>query len=208
MVIGLLVLASIPTVTGVALATSEQRKANDRKEDEKYMRRFNISVYCEAKSSRAKEIHGGRLVLEDDRVYIRHPGQEGDGYLGSFFYIEYPDKERKPPQKGLVSQVSDHPPLLNWIYIDNETMELKYGNRTASIEHHVGPWDWTEDEVGVTFEGEERFVAVENRDTGRWQVYCDPEDDLLKAYIPRKWRRFQISLERVPLDEPSAASGS
>ena len=160
MVIGLLVLAAIPTVTGVSFATSEQRKARDRLKDEKWMRRFTCYVYCDSPSSRAKELHGGRLVLRDGRVYISPPQSQAhtqtqsqsektkasakpkpniSGYLGSFFYIEYPDPRRKPVVRGLVSQVRDDPPLLNWIYIDRTTMELKYGNRTASIDHYVGP---------------------------------------------------------------------
>ena len=204
--IGLLAIGSIPTVAGIGLSYSEQRKANERKKDEKYMRRFATYVYCDSKSSRSKEIHGARLVLRDEKVYICKPGQEREGdYIGSFFYIEYPDNERKPPQRGWVSQVRDDPPLLNWIYIDRETMELKYGNRTTSIEHYVGPWDWTEDELGITFEGEEQFVAVENPACkGQWQVYCDPDDDLLKDRVPKKWRKLQISLERVP-EDPQAA---
>ena len=213
MVIGLLVLAAIPTVTGVSFATSEQRKARDRAKDEKWMRRFTCYVYCDSPSSRAKDLHGGRLVLRDGRVYICPPhAKTVNGYLGSFFYIEYPDPSRKPVQRGLVSQVRDDPPLLNWIYIDKGTMELRYGNRTASMEHYVGPWGWTkEDELGVTFEGEERFVAVEDpRKPGEWRVFCDAEDDLLKGWVDRGWRRLRVSLERVPEDvqaTPGAEGG-
>jgi len=58
------------------------------------------------------------------------------------FYIAYPDDERARTL-GLVSTIADDPPMLNWIYVDERTLELKYGNRTRSREHHVGPWDWT-----------------------------------------------------------------
>ena len=85
-------------------------------------------------------------------------------------------------------------------------MELKYGNRSKSKDHYYGPWNWTADETGVTFEGEERFVAVEDPSKPReWQIYCDPEDDLLKAYLPEKWKKFQISLERLVLEEDQTA---
>lgn len=92
--------------------------------------------------------------------------------------------------------MADNPPLLNWIYVDKHTMELKYGNKTASIEHHVGPWDWTEDETGITFDELESFTAVEDPTTRKWQIYFDVDDDGLTKYVPKGRRMLQISLER------------
>ena len=74
------------------------------------------------------------------------------------------------------------------------------------------PWGWTkEDELGVTFEGEERFVAVEDpRKPGEWRVFVDAEDDLLKGVegVERGWRRLRVSLERVPEDaQPQTGGG-
>ena len=88
--------------------------------------------------------------------------------------------------------------MLNWIYADKDTLELKYGNRTQSKEHHVGPWDWTEDEVGVTIEDWEGFVAVEE-EPGKWAVYYDRTDNMLKDVVPDK-SVIPISLERKLLD--------
>lgn len=92
--------------------------------------------------------------------------------------------------------------MLNWLYVDRNTLELKYGNRTQSREHHVGPWDWTEDEVGLTLEGWEGFVAVEE---GKklWAIYFDRKNDQLKEL--RNGRRvLQCSLERrlLPSEDP------
>jgi hypothetical protein len=98
---------------------------------------------------------------------------------------------------GLVSQVRDDPPLLNWIYVDKDTMELKYGNKTASIEHHVGPWDWTEDEEGLVFDGREGFIAVEDPKTHKWRIYYDMDDDGLSGYVSKGRRKFRVSLERT-----------
>ena len=114
------------------------------------------------------------------------------------FYVPYPDEEREPT-RGLVSTIADDPPMLNWIYVDKNTLELKYGNRTQSREHHVGPWDWTEDEVGLTIENWEGFVAVEE-DGGEWAVYYDRKDDRLKGLVPRQ-KVLQISLERTLIEE-------
>jgi len=200
MVVGLLILASIPTVTGVAQAISAQKTHKERQKDEKRMKKFNIDIHCEAESSRTKEIDDKRLVLKDDRCWIGphealNPCKEG--YVAEAFYIEYPDNERVPVPIGLVTQVSDDPPLLNWIYVDKDTMELKYGNKTASIDHHVGPWDWTEDEEGITFDETQAFTAVEEPQTRRWQIYYDMDNDGLSRFVPKGRRKIQISLERT-----------
>lgn len=98
---------------------------------------------------------------------------------------------------GLVSQVRDDPPLLNWLYVDKDTMELKYGNKSASIEHHVGPWDWTEDEEGITFDETEDFTAVEDPQSHKWQIYYDMDNDGLSRFVPKGRRKIQVSLERT-----------
>jgi hypothetical protein len=91
--------------------------------------------------------------------------------------------------------------MLNWIYVDKDTMELKHGNRTQSRAHHVGPWDWAEeDEKGLTFESWEGFVAVQD-DEGEWQVYFDRDDDGLKGYVGKRKRKLEITLERTMCDE-------
>ncbi len=117
------------------------------------------------------------------------------------FYIMYPDEERNPPERGLVSTISVDPPMLNWIYVDKDSLELKYGNRTASIQHMVGPWDWTEDEVGLTLDGWEGFVAVEedeDEESGlKWALYFDRCDDRLgKGKRVNRKRVLECSLER------------
>jgi len=113
--------------------------------------------------------------------------------------------QRVPVPIGLVSQVRDDPPLLNWIYIDKDTMEIKYGNKSASIEHHVGPWDWTEDEESITFDETEAFVAVEDPSTRQWQLYYDMDNDGLSRFVSKGRRKFQISLKRTLI--PGAEGG-
>lgn len=66
--IGLLTLAAIPTVTGVAEGVSQQRAQNAGKADEKRMSKFYLDASRETKSSRAREIHGKRVVLRDRKV--------------------------------------------------------------------------------------------------------------------------------------------
>jgi hypothetical protein len=90
-------------------------------------------------------------------------------------------------------------PKLNWIYADRETRQLRYGPRAEARKHVVGPWDWTEDdEQGLTLNGEECLVAVEEEEGGRrWAVYWDDDDDRLKAHgVAHKHRVLRCSLER------------
>lgn len=71
--------------------------------------------------------------------------------------------------------------MLNWIYADTNTHELKYGNRTQSVDHVVGPWDWRDDETVVTLEKKSKFLAVEGQDG--WEVYFDRNGDGLRGRI-------------------------
>ena len=122
-------------------------------------------------------------------MYIRSQSDTA-GYPFAGFYIHYPNDD-KP--LGLVSMVSDDPPMMNWIYVDKATLEVKYGNRTASLPHIVGEWDWTDDELGLTLEGHERFVAIEEA-RNVWAVYFDRTGEL--SGLPKDKRTLDISLER------------
>lgn len=68
MVIGLLTIAAIPTVTGVAEGVSQQRKVNEEKSEEKRMAKFNLNVYCEESSGKAKYLSGKSVVLRNEKA--------------------------------------------------------------------------------------------------------------------------------------------
>lgn len=89
-------------------------------------------------------------------------------------------------------------PKLNWVYAHSRTRELRYGPRAEAKKHKVGPWDWTEDEQGLTLDDEECLVAVEEERGGYgWAVYWDREDDCLKELeVGRDKRVLRCSLER------------
>jgi hypothetical protein len=207
------VITAIPVVTAVSESVSEQKKVNAEAANETRMSKFYIDIFCEGDTK--NEVHGGMIVLKHDKVWLTPkdptaglplPLKDGSKpHPFSGFYIMYPDDSRVPGERGLVSTISDDPPMLNWIYIDNDTFELKYGNRTQSIEHVVGPWDWTEDEVGVTLDDFEGFVAVEEeeREDGlKWAIYYDRwDDDFGNGRKVGDKRRLQCSLERRLLPE-------
>ena len=109
---------------------------------------------------------------------------------------------------GLVGTIPSSDPnrqTLNWIYLDRNTYEIKYGSRQECQAHILGPWNWTDDEQGVMFEGWEGFVAVEEirgSDGGRsvWALYFDRNDDGLKGKVNGK-RVLQVSLERKVIQD-------
>lgn len=127
------------------------------------------------------------------------------------FYLPFPNEDlpHRPipaaPILGLVStlpsssQTKSSKPTLNWIYADKQTRELKYGPRSEAKKHVVGPWDWTEDdEQGLTLDGEESLVAVEEERGGYgWVIYWDKDDDVLKGQGMGKEKRvLRCSIER------------
>jgi hypothetical protein len=71
---------------------------------------------------------------------------------------------------------------LNWVYLDRNTHEVKYGIRVEAESHHVGPWDCTPIDRRLTFEGWEGFVIVqEDEDSDLWALYFDRDDDGLRG---------------------------
>lgn len=202
MLLGLLTIASIPTVIGVAEGVSAQNKESNPETSSKVeaerMRKFNLECSCENKSRKAREIDGGQVVLRGEKLYILPHDSNPDkiGHLFEGFYIGYPDPDRpQPPPLGLVSTISKDPPMLNWIYVDKDTCEVKYGNRTQSRAHIVGSWGWDAGEEGgaggLTLEGKERAVAVEL--DGKWEIRWEDKDGKVGVQGRRK---LTVSLER------------
>lgn len=76
--IGLLALTSIPTVTGVSLASSEQRKANQRKEEARRMVKFNIVAECDGDTDDDRELNGKTVVVRDEKVRIPNANPHED----------------------------------------------------------------------------------------------------------------------------------
>ncbi|KAF2668617.1 hypothetical protein BT63DRAFT_414600 [Microthyrium microscopicum] len=208
-------IVGIPVVTGVAQGVQQQKQANADAANQDRMIKFYMDVFCAADSKFKDEVHGTMIVLKHDKVWLAPKDPETllplplkdapapHAFAG--FYIQYPDDDRSPAQLGMVSTISVDPPMLNWIYVDKNTFELRYGNRSQSIEHLVGPWDWTEDEVGVTLDGWEGFVVVEEEekeDGLKWALYYDQwDDDFGNGRKVGGRNRLQCSLERRVLPD-------
>jgi hypothetical protein len=201
MVIGLMIITAIPAVTGVSQAISGQKKRDEQELEDKRMKKFHIDIACDVDVLIVqRQIHEHRVVLRDERVWvgpkdIANPCPEG--YVAESFFIEYPDNARKPVPIGMVSQTRAEPPLLNWIYVDTVTAELRYGNKSQSIEHLVGPWNWSDDETEVTLKKRQRCIAVQKPMSKKWQLYWDVENNGLAGYVPADWKKVYVTLKRT-----------
>lgn len=188
----------VSVVTGVAQGVSEQQKQNADSSNAIRMLRFHLDVSVvgsSSASSRSKSpglsvLEDTMVTLGDDKLWIEPKstitnlpeGKTRHPFTG--FYVAYPDDERGYT-RGLVSTISVDPPMLNWIYVDRDTYEVKYSNRSGSIAHHVGSFDWTtesEEDSCITLDDFEGFVAVEEKagkdgKAGAWAVYFDMDDD-------------------------------
>lgn len=195
----------VSVTTGVAQGVSEQKKQNADSSNQARMLKFHIDVLVDEAlhgNARAKSLHGAMITLHDDKLWIEAKDAEtklpvaGSSHPFTGFYIAYPDDNRGYT-RGLVSTISVDPPMLNWIYVDKDTFEVKYSNRSGSIAHHVGDYDWTAEATEnscITLDGWEGFVAVEDSE-GRWALHFDWNDDGLKSKRePRK--AVEIRLQR------------
>lgn len=211
---------AISVVTGVAQGVSEQKKQNADASNQVRMLKFHVDISADPSSTVDNYIvtlHSDKVWIEAKSPITRLP-ENVDHHPFTGFYIAYPD-ENRPYTRGLVSTISVDPPMLNWIYIDKDTLEVKYASRSGSIEHHVGSFDWTNEtndkqanqrdrsamrreherveSVGgdcVTFDDWEGFVAMEEQ-PGKWALYFDLNDDGLKEH-KKGHKTVEVSLCR------------
>lgn len=108
--------------------------------------------------------------------------------------------------------------MLNWIYVSLPTRELRYGNRTASIAHTVGPWAWDTGEDasevddartagdnggGLTLEGREGCIAVEVE--GGWKLFWEDAEGKVPDVDGETRRKLQVSIERLFVEDAQDA---
>jgi hypothetical protein len=233
MVLDLLGLAiGVPAAAGVSsgitLAISERVRQQEQRDNEEQQRMqdFHLDVFCDSRSRKRDQVHGTMVVLKNGKLWLAPkdsrtnmpkalPGDSKAYHPFTGFYFDFVgDKpnvdpmferlNRAPKIKGLVSTIAKQPATLNWIFVDRNTMELKYGGREQARDHILGPFGWTEDGLGITLEHWEGFVAVEERkDT--WALYFDRNDDNLRETVTRT-RVLQCSLERRLIDDDAEKS--
>lgn len=117
------------------------------------------------------------------------------GHLLAGYFFGYPDTKWGRRGDGFVSTISDDPPQLNWIYVDKDTYEVKYGLRVQAEGNLVGPWNCTPIDKRLTLEGWEGFTVVEEEEDV-WALYFDKDDDGLEEKVEPNRRIMEIELIR------------
>lgn len=117
--------------------------------------------------------------------------KEAFGHPFAGYFLPYPDSKFE----GLVSTICEDPPILNWIYVDNDTYEVKYGVRLDAQDNVTGPFDCTRQDRRMTLEGWEGFVVVEEAPS-LWALYFDRDDDGLRSKLGPGKRVLEIELWR------------
>ncbi|KAJ8122641.1 hypothetical protein O1611_g9792 [Lasiodiplodia mahajangana] len=131
---------------------------------------------------------------KEHRSRTHHEQEFGHPFAG--YYLPYPDSNAS----GLVSTICDEPPVMNWIYVDRWSYELKFGNRAWADDNWPVPWDCSRQERRLTFGGWEGFLAV--KEGNFWALYFDIDEDHLKDKVPEGTPVLEIELMRVEMRIP------
>ncbi|KAI1422953.1 hypothetical protein F5Y12DRAFT_571768 [Xylaria sp. FL1777] len=189
-------LVAFATVFGASEAIKHIQSDARRKEHRS--RKNNLIVRCLKSCQYSPILEGRRVVLSGEKLYIdtgTHYAQEfGHPFAG--YYLPYPDSS----VSGLVSTICDEPPIMNWIYVDRWSYELKFGNRTWADDNFPIPWDCSRQDRRLTFGGWEGFLAVKEGDF--WGLYFDVDGDHLKSKIAEGTPVLEIELQRVEMRLP------
>ncbi|KAH8900903.1 hypothetical protein GQ53DRAFT_618708, partial [Thozetella sp. PMI_491] len=165
------------------------------KREEHRSRKNNLSVHCPKSSEFSARLEGRQIVLSGDKLYVdtgtAHDVPFGHPFAG--YYLAYPDAK----YSGLVSSITDEAPIMNWIYVDKDTFELKFGNRQFAEPNLNGPWDCTRQDRRLTFGGWEGFVAVQEGEF--WAIYFDLHGDNLKTKVAPGTPVIEIEVLRTEL---------
>lgn len=138
----------------------------------------------------------------DDPESAPAPKKQGHRFAGYFF--PHPEFQWGHKGDGFVSTICEEPPMLNWIYVDKDTNEVKYGTKIESAGHKLGPWNCTPVDRRVTFDEWEGFCAVEE-EKGLWALYFDCLDDGLDGKVPLTKTILEIELVRREMRIPPVA---
>ncbi|KAI2639972.1 hypothetical protein GGS21DRAFT_504381 [Xylaria nigripes] len=137
-------------------------------------------------------------VPASSQLYIdtgtHHEQVFGHPFTG--YYLPYPDSNAS----GLVSTICDEPPVMNWIYVDRWSYELKFGNRAWADDNWAIPWDCSRQDRRLTFGGWEGFLAVKEGDF--WALYFDIDGDRLKSKVAEGVPILEIELQRIEMRIP------
>ncbi|KAI0020328.1 hypothetical protein F4780DRAFT_379777 [Xylariomycetidae sp. FL0641] len=167
----------------------------DAKRKEHRSRKNNLTIRCLKSSQYSAILEGRQVVLSGDKLYADTGTdyQQAFGHPFAGYYLPYPDR----PYSGLVSTISDEPPMMNWIYVDRDTYEVKFGTRPWAEPNWPGPFDCSRQEHRLTFGGWEGFLLVQ--EGSFWALYFDVDRDKLSCKVVEGTPILEVELLRVEM---------
>ncbi|TAQ83842.1 hypothetical protein B7494_g7834 [Chlorociboria aeruginascens] len=183
MVLGIITsIAACPAIIGTTEAVRQGQRQNAK---EKHRgRKANLLLYVTTVKTHPKFPPDGP-----------HERIQKEGHLFAGYFFPYPNSDWGRRGEGYVSTISDDPPQLNWIYVDKETYEVKYGLKVQAEGQLVGPWNCTPVDRRLMFQGWEGFTVVEEEE-GVWALYFDVEDNGLEGIVSPEKRIMEVELTR------------
>ncbi|TDZ41134.1 hypothetical protein CTRI78_v009940 [Colletotrichum trifolii] len=201
-------------VFGMAEAIRHTQSQARRKEHRS--RKNNLLIRCRKSTRYSPDLEGKHVVLSGDKVRLfpqenRKPtahritnifqlfvdtGVDPDSAFGfpfTGYFLPYPEAQ----YAGLVSMICEEPPIMNWIYVDRDTHQVKFGTRPHAQPNLTGPFDCTRQDKWLTFAGWEGFYVVKTGDF--WALYFDVEQDGLKAKLGEDITALAVDLVRVEM---------
>lgn len=128
-----------------------RQSQSKEKREEHRARRCNLVATCVKSSIRNREINGRLVVLRYGKLWIDVGTEDGTslGHPYAGYYLPYPDSTHE----GLVTTINCVAPIMNWVYVDKETHEVKYGVHVDAQPNLTGPFDCTRQDRRLTFDG-------------------------------------------------------
>ncbi|KAG6360880.1 hypothetical protein INS49_011947 [Diaporthe citri] len=189
-------IVAFASVFGAAEAI-RQTQARARRQEHR-SRKNNLVVHCTKSSRYSPLLEGKHVILSGDKLYI-DTGTEYDipfGHRFAGYFLPFPETQHE----GLVSTIMDDPPIMNWIYIDRQTYEVKFGTRDWAEPNFKAPFDCTRQDRRLTLGGWEGFIAVEEGNF--WALYFDVENNRLQSKIPEGTPLLEVELQRIETRVP------
>ncbi|KAF9871827.1 hypothetical protein CkaCkLH20_10761 [Colletotrichum karsti] len=186
-------IVAFATVVGMTEAIRHIQIQARRKEHRS--RKNNLLIRCRKSTRYSPDLEGKHVVLSGDKLFV-DTGLDPDSAFGHPFtgyYLPYPERE----YAGLVSTICEEPPIMNWIYVDRETYEVKFGTRPYAQPNYTGPFDCTRQDKRLTFAGWEGFFVVKTGDF--WALYFDIEQDRLKSKLGDGALALAVDLLRIEI---------
>lgn len=232
MVLGVVMMsAMLPTMIGLNEATQGTRQQEEDRQNSERKQRSHLVATCslsqgtpelrqQVQNAKAYVGLDGKVssVMQEDshrrssispQLYLtKQPASSMVPFNGGFY--THPDFAPNNTA-GLVTISGEETPTLRWVFLDDDTHEMRWGSRPDSQGHVCGPFDWSKDRQYVTLDGWEGWLAVRLpqdlvrdqvddelgiRDGSEvWRLYFDQNDD--GADLPPGAQGLEIRLKRV-----------